>query len=96
MGVLVASLPAVSDNSPAFPLLHHHACHALDTLRPVVLIVRLPRHVLQILHVCPHQHVPQQQEVGVRRVLHWPRKHNMTPTQTRLTLSKTKTQENKN
>ena len=56
---------------PAFPLLHHHARHVLDALRSVVLVVRLPRHVLQVLHVRPHQHVPQQQEVRVSRVLHW-------------------------
>lgn len=55
---------------PPFPLLHHHARHALDALCPVVFVVRLLRHVLQILHVRPHQHVPQQQEVRVRRVLH--------------------------
>lgn len=55
---------------PAFPLQHHHASHVLDALSSVVLIVNFPRHVLQILHVRPHQHVPQQQEVGVSRVLH--------------------------
>lgn len=57
---------------PAFPLLHHHARHVLDALGSVVFVVRLPHHVLQILHVRPHQHVPQQQEVRVSRVLHWP------------------------
>ena len=47
-----------------------HAPHVLDALGPVVLIVRLLSHVLQVLHVRPHQHVPQQQEVRVSRVLH--------------------------
>lgn len=50
-------------NEPALFLQHHQARHALDALGPVVFVVRLPRHVLQILHVRPHQHVPQQQEV---------------------------------
>lgn len=55
---------------PAFPLLHHHPRHLVDTLSPVVLVVRLLRYLLQVLHVCPHQHVPQQQEVRVERVFH--------------------------
>lgn len=56
---------------PAFPLLDDHSCHLVDALGPVVLVVRLLRHLLQVLHVSPHQHVPQQQEVRVERVLHW-------------------------
>lgn len=54
----------------AVPLLHHHAGHALDALRAVVLVVGFPRHVLEVLHVGPHQHRPQLHEVTVGRVLH--------------------------
>lgn len=54
----------------AFPLLHDHPRHLVDALGPVVLVVRLLCHFLQVLHVGPHQHVPQQQEVRVERVLH--------------------------
>lgn len=57
---------------PAFLLLHHHLCHVLDALCSVVLVMDLSRHVLQVLHVRSHQHVPQHQEVRVSRVLHWP------------------------
>lgn len=57
-------------HAPAFLLLHHHERHVLNALGSVVLIVSLPRHILQILHVRPHQHVPQQQEVRVSRVLY--------------------------
>lgn len=61
-------LPA--PHPPAFPLLHHHARHVLDALCSVVLVMRFPRHIFQVLHVRPHQHVPQQQEVRVVRILH--------------------------
>ena len=54
----------------AVAFLHHHAGHALNAVSPVVLIVGLPCHILQVLHVCPHQHVPQLHKVTVRRVLH--------------------------
>lgn len=37
---------------------------------PVVLVVSLPGHVLQILHMCANEHVPELHEVTVRRVLH--------------------------
>lgn len=56
---------------PAFPVLHDHSRHFVDAPGSVVFIVRLLHHFLQVLHVCPHQHVPQQQEVRVSRVLHW-------------------------
>ena len=54
----------------AVALLHHHAGHALDAVGPVVFVVGLPRHVLQVLHVCAHQHVAQLDEVTVGLVLH--------------------------
>lgn len=54
----------------AVALLHHHAGHALDAVGPVVLVVGLPGHVLQVLHVRADEHVPQLDEVAVRRVLH--------------------------
>lgn len=54
----------------AVALLHHHAGHALDAVGPVVLVVGLARHVLQVLHVRADEHVPQLHEVAVRRVLH--------------------------
>lgn len=63
-------LPHPGPLLPAFPLLHDHPCHLVDALSPVVLVVRLLRYLLQVLHVRPHQHVPQQQEVRVERVLH--------------------------
>lgn len=54
----------------AVALLHHHAGHALDAVGPVVLVVSLAGHILQVLHVCADKHVPQLHEVAVRRVLH--------------------------
>lgn len=33
--------------------------------------MRLLSHILQVLHVCTHQHAPQQQEVRVNWILHW-------------------------
>lgn len=56
---------------PAFFVLHDHLCHFVDALGSVVFIMCLLCHFLQVLHVCPHQHVPQQQEVRVNRILHW-------------------------
>lgn len=54
----------------AVALLHHHAGHALDAVGSVVLVVGLPGHVLQVLHVRADEHVPQLHEIAVRRVLH--------------------------
>lgn len=54
----------------AVALLHDHAGHALDALGPVVLVVGLPGHVLEILHVCANEHVPQLHKITVCRVLH--------------------------
>lgn len=54
----------------AVALLHHHAGHALDAVSSVVLVVGLPGHVLQILHVRADEHVPQLHEIAVGRVLH--------------------------
>lgn len=56
---------------PALALLDDHARHALDAARPVVLVVAFAGHVLQVLHVRPHQHVPQKQDVRVGRTLRW-------------------------
>lgn len=57
-------------NVLAVALLYDHAGHALDALRSVVLVVSLSGHVLQVLHVCAYQHVPQLDEVTVGGVLH--------------------------
>lgn len=54
----------------AVAFLHHHAGHALDAMGSVVLVVSLPGHVLQILHMCADEHVPQLHEITVCRVLH--------------------------
>lgn len=62
-------------NVLAVALLDHHAGHALDALGSVVLVVSLPGHVLQVLHVCADQHVPQLDEVAVGGVFHWNRNH---------------------
>lgn len=54
----------------AIPFFHHQAGHALDALCPVVLIMCLPRHILQVLHVSTHQHCPQLHKVAVSWVFH--------------------------
>ena len=54
----------------AVAFLHNHAGHALDALGSVVLVVGLPGHVLQVLHVRANEHVPQLHEITVCRVLH--------------------------
>lgn len=54
----------------AVALLHHHAGHALDAVSSVVLVVGLPGHILQVLHVRANEHVPQLHEIAVCRVLH--------------------------
>lgn len=54
----------------AIPFLHHQAGHALDALCPVVLIMCLPRHILQVLHVSTHQHCPQLHKIAVSWVFH--------------------------
>lgn len=54
----------------AIPFFHHQAGHALDALRPVVLIMCLPRHILQVLHMSTHQHCPQLHKVAVSWVFH--------------------------
>lgn len=54
----------------AVAFLHNHAGHALDAMGSVVLIVSLPGHVLQILHMRANEHVPQLHEITMRRVLH--------------------------
>lgn len=54
----------------AIPFFHHQAGHALDALCPVVLIMCLPGHVLQVLHVSTHQHCPQLHKVAVPWVFH--------------------------
>lgn len=59
-----------SEGVLAVALLHHHAGHALDAVSSVVLVVGLPGHVLQVLHVRANEHVPQLHEIAVRRVLH--------------------------
>lgn len=56
---------------PAFPVLHDHLRHFMDAFGSVVFIMCLLSHILQVLHVCTHQHAPQQQEVRVNRILHW-------------------------
>lgn len=55
---------------PAFPLPDHHVGHILDALSAIILVMCFPCHVLQVLHVCAHQHVPQLQEVRVLWVFH--------------------------
>lgn len=54
----------------AVAFLHDHAGHALNALGSVVLIVGLTGHILQILHVCANEHVPQLHKITVCRVLH--------------------------
>lgn len=49
----------------AVALLHDHARHALDALGSVVLVVSLSGHVLEVLHVCANEHVPQLHEIAV-------------------------------
>lgn len=44
--------------------------HLLDAVRAVVLVVHVTRHVLEVVHVCADEHVPQLHEVAVRLVLH--------------------------
>lgn len=66
--VYVISCFRVSVLAVAF--LHNHAGHALDAVGSVVLIVSLPGHVLQVLHVRANEHVPQLHEVTMCRVLH--------------------------
>lgn len=53
------------------PVIPFHLCHFVDALGPIVFIMRLLCHILQVLHVRPHQHVPQQQGVRVKWILHW-------------------------
>lgn len=62
--------PSVSVCILAVAFLHNHAGHALDAVGPVVLVVSLPGHVLQILHVSADEHVPKLHEITVCRVLH--------------------------
>lgn len=54
----------------AIPFFHHQASHALDALCPIVLIMCLPRHILQVLHMSTHQHCPQLHKVAVSWVFH--------------------------
>lgn len=54
----------------AIPFFHHQAGHALDALCPVVLIMCLPCHILQVLHVSTHQHCPQLHKVAVPWIFH--------------------------
>lgn len=54
----------------AVPFLHYHAGHALDALPAVILIVDVLSHILEVLHVGPHQHCPQLHEIRVGWVLH--------------------------
>lgn len=65
-----SSFPA-PPNLLAIPLLHHHASHTLNALSPVVFIVGLPSHVLQVLHMGPYQHGAQLDKVTMHWVLHW-------------------------
>lgn len=62
--------PCSSSSVLAVAFLHNHAGHVLDAVGSVVLVVSLPGDVLQILHVCANEHVPQLHEVTVGRVLH--------------------------
>lgn len=56
---------------PAFTVLHDHLGHFVDVLSSIIFVVSVLCYFLQVLHVCHHQHVPQQQEVRVKRILHW-------------------------
>lgn len=44
--------------------------HLLDALGSVVLIMDIASDILQVVHVCPDQHVPQLHKVAVRLIFH--------------------------
>lgn len=52
--------------------------HLLYALGSVVLIVNVTSHILQIMHVCPDQHVPQLYKVAVCLVFHCAKQQKQT------------------
>lgn len=45
--------------------------HLLDALSSVVLIVDITSDILQVMHVCPDQHIPQLHKVAVCLIFHY-------------------------
>ena len=59
-------------NGAFYPVvLSQLAGHLLDALSSVVLIVDITSDILQVMHVCPDQHIPQLHKVAVCLIFHF-------------------------